>query len=54
MWHHLSSVSYRYKCNNCPYGTNKKTNFDTHSYVHRPDRTHWCSFCGNGFTTDSS
>lgn len=54
MWHHkLPSVNYRYNCTECPYSTNEKTNFNYHSNVHRSDRTHHCSVCGNGFTSSS-
>lgn len=55
MWHHKSSSQqYRFNCTQCPYSSNKKTNFDSHLVVHRLDRSHLCPYCGNGFTSSSS
>lgn len=54
MWHHKSpTAKYRYNCSLCPYATNEKTNFNNHSAVHRSDRPHRCSVCGNGFISAS-
>lgn len=55
MWHHKTpDQKYRFNCTQCPYSTNKKTNFDSHAAVHDPRRSQWCKYCGNGFNCISS
>lgn len=55
LWHHKPpGLSYKFNCTQCPYSSNKKTNYDVHLAVHMPDRSHWCPYCGNGFTSSGS
>lgn len=48
MWHH-KTFAYKFNCTQCPYSTNKSSDFKTHAFVHDPQRPLVCSVCGNRF-----
>lgn len=49
MWHHKPPILYKFNCQDCPYSSNIKTNFQRHLNAHNADKPHWCEICHNGF-----
>lgn len=50
IWHHREILpSFKYNCDQCPYGSNELTNYKKHALCHDMSRPHVCKVCGNRF-----
>lgn len=51
-FHSDPTTQIRFKCDQCPYESVSKNNFNLHKWVHVPDnqRPFQCDFCGKGFS----